>query len=201
MANPIDPRDYQRIFDPVKHARLTLAISKAYTEIMNLCTDFKTLLQKQQGSAFQRMWKPLSFNQNKHFEEAVQRFRILKSNVEKEAETAHMIEAADARAMVQRNNMIAETKRKGTLSATCPKNPYILFPNDPPLMQILAELRGQLLASLTKLNPEQRHQRLKKQCHPNTGTWLLISPEYKDWTASEHSSMFCLYGIRMCPRS
>lgn len=47
------------------------------------------------------------------FDGAVKRFREHRKTVEREAETCHMIEAAEARALVEANRKLDEIERKG----------------------------------------------------------------------------------------
>jgi hypothetical protein len=93
--------DYQRIFDQEKHRRLSQSISNAYLDIIRLCFDFKELFREHRSSSLTRIWRPFALNT--HFEDAIQRFREHRKSVEKEAETCHMIEAAEARALTKAN--------------------------------------------------------------------------------------------------
>jgi hypothetical protein len=68
-------------------------------------------LQGQKASSLKRIWKPLSLDGE--FDEAIRRFREHGKTVEKEAETCHMIEAAEARALVEANRKLEEIERKG----------------------------------------------------------------------------------------
>lgn len=103
--------DYERIFDGEKHQRLTQAISNTYLDIIELCLDFRILLQGQKASSLKRIWKPISLDGK--FEEAIQRFREHRKIVEKEAETCHMIEAAETKALVEAHKKLVEADRKG----------------------------------------------------------------------------------------
>lgn len=60
-----------------------------------LCTQFRKSIREQKASSFRRILKPLSLD--RQFDEAVERFRQHKQNVEEEARTCHMIEAAEER--------------------------------------------------------------------------------------------------------
>jgi len=104
--------DYQRIFDSVKHQRLTQALSTAYLDIISLCTEFKTLLRGQKSSTAKRLFQPLSPALKIHLEEAVLRFRQHRKAVEKEVEICHMIEEKEARDLVLRNNAAAEARER-----------------------------------------------------------------------------------------
>lgn len=89
------PGDYERIYNKTKHQRLTQALSRAYLEIIVFCTEIRNSIRQQKTSSFRRLIKPLSLD--REFEEAVSRFRQHKQNVEEEARTCHMIEAAEER--------------------------------------------------------------------------------------------------------
>lgn len=105
--------DYKRIFDSIRHSRLTEALSATYADIIILCLEIKDTLHIQQRSTLQRLWKPLSIQANKQLDQAVERFRKHRMKVEAEARTAHMIEEADARAIVVRNIALVEAKKQG----------------------------------------------------------------------------------------
>lgn len=66
---------------------------------------------------------------------------------------------------------------------------------------VLAELRNRLLSSLSRLDQGMKHQKLRKICHLNTGTWLVLCCSYKDWLGTAGSTTFCLYGIPGCGKS
>ncbi|PMD21213.1 hypothetical protein NA56DRAFT_572794 [Hyaloscypha hepaticicola] len=88
-------RDYERIYNGQKHQRLTQALSNTYLEIITLCSEFRKTIRGQKNSKVRRLLKPLAFD--KQFDEAIDRFRQHKQNVEDEARTCHMIEAAEKR--------------------------------------------------------------------------------------------------------
>ncbi|TVY59373.1 hypothetical protein LCER1_G001100 [Lachnellula cervina] len=109
-------RDYQRIFNGKKHQRFTLSMSKAYLDIITLCTEFSTLLQGQNKSFLKRIYKPLSPALNSRLEKAVvDKFRKHKKEVDKEAEVCHMIEEKEARDLVLRISAAAEARERGRL--------------------------------------------------------------------------------------
>lgn len=68
------------------------------------------MLQGQNKSSLKRLLKPLSPALNAHLEEAVERFREHRKEVDKEAEVCHMIEEKDARDLVLRNTAAAEAR-------------------------------------------------------------------------------------------
>jgi hypothetical protein len=73
--------DYERIFDREKHQRLTQAISNTCLDIIELCFDFRKLLQDLKASSLKRILKPITLDGK--FEEAIQRFRAHRKVVEK----------------------------------------------------------------------------------------------------------------------
>ena len=70
-------------------------MSSAYLDIITLCSEFRNTIREQKTSKLRRILKPLAFD--KQFDEAIERFRRHRQNVVKEAETSHMIEAAEQR--------------------------------------------------------------------------------------------------------
>ncbi|KAE9368038.1 hypothetical protein N431DRAFT_494895 [Stipitochalara longipes BDJ] len=88
-------RDYERIYNGQKHRRLYQALSNAYLDIIVLCTEFRKSIREQKNSKVRRILKPLAID--KQFDEAIERFRRHRQNVVDEADTCHMIEAAEQR--------------------------------------------------------------------------------------------------------
>ncbi|KAE8442960.1 hypothetical protein EG329_002498 [Mollisiaceae sp. DMI_Dod_QoI] len=88
-------RDYERIYNPQKHARLTQALSNTYLDIITLCTEFRKAIRDHRVSTVRRLLKPLSLNQQ--FDATIEKFRLHKQKVEDEADTCHKIEAAEER--------------------------------------------------------------------------------------------------------
>lgn len=86
-------------------------ISNTYLDIIELCFDFRKLLQEQKTSSLKRILKPISIDGK--FEEAIQRFREHRKIVDKEAQLCHMIEAAETKALVQAHKTLVEVDRKG----------------------------------------------------------------------------------------
>ncbi|CZR67167.1 uncharacterized protein PAC_17066 [Phialocephala subalpina] len=88
-------RDYERIYNPQKHKRLVQALSNAYLDIIVICTQFRQSIRTHQASKVRRIFKPLSMNHQ--FDDAIEKFRQHKQNVEEEAKLCHMLEAAEER--------------------------------------------------------------------------------------------------------
>lgn len=122
-------RIFERLFS--SHELLIQALSKVYVEIISFCAEAKRVFRDGQratsklcnqschetykliglGSriAFKLAWKPFE----RQFGGQIERFRQHRKNVEKEAGLAHMIEAADSRAVVLYNQMQLEADRRG----------------------------------------------------------------------------------------
>lgn len=106
------PGDYQRIFDGQKHQRFTHALSMAYLDIILLCTEFKSLLRIQRRSSVRRILQPLSPALNSHLDDAINRFKLHRESVDKEAGVCHMIEEMESRDLVLRNSEAAEARKR-----------------------------------------------------------------------------------------
>lgn len=105
-------KDYGRIFDLEKHPRLRQVLSETYFDIITLCIKFREILQSQTRSSLKRFSRPLLLDVQ--YEDALERFRNHKKMVEKEAETCHMIDAAESRALALRNQELQELREKGS---------------------------------------------------------------------------------------
>lgn len=104
-------RDYGRIFDSKKYPRLSQALSETYLDIINICMEFREILQSQTRVSLKRLSRPLLLDVQ--YEDALERFRNHRKAVVKEAEVCHMIEAAEGSALVLRNKELQELKEKG----------------------------------------------------------------------------------------
>lgn len=122
-------RIFERLFS--NHELLIQALSKVYIDIISFCVEAKRVFRDGQratsklcnqtcqetygliGSGsrigFKLAWKPFE----RQFGGQIERFRQHRKNVEKEAGLAHMIEAADSRAVVLYNRMQLEADRQG----------------------------------------------------------------------------------------
>jgi hypothetical protein len=69
-------------------------------DIIEICIEFRNLIKAQQKNPLKRVMPSLSMEQK--LKDAESRFRAHKKAVEKEAETSHMIEAADERNSAER---------------------------------------------------------------------------------------------------
>ena len=104
---------YERLFP--NHERLTHALSVAYVDIIIFCSDAKAVFRRGQRASltnfkvgFKLIWKPF----DNQFGQQLDNFRNHRKNVEKEAGLSHMVEAADARALVLANQMQLDKTRK-----------------------------------------------------------------------------------------
>jgi gentisate 1,2-dioxygenase len=87
-------------------------LAKTYLDIIEVCIDFREMIKAQQKNPLKRVVHSSSMEQK--FKDAEARFRAHRKTVEKEAETSHMIEAAEARAIVLRDRKLQEMNNKGT---------------------------------------------------------------------------------------
>jgi hypothetical protein len=74
--------------------------------------EFRSMIKAQQKNFLKRTMQPLSSSVEKKFKDAEARFRAHKKTVGKEAETCHMIEAAEERAIALRNRQLQEMNNK-----------------------------------------------------------------------------------------
>jgi gentisate 1,2-dioxygenase len=91
-------------------------LAKTYLDIIEVCIDFREMIKAQQKNPLKRVVHSSSMEQK--FKDAEARFRAHRKTVEKEAETSHMIEAAEARAIVLRDRKLQEMNNKGKSWAT-----------------------------------------------------------------------------------
>lgn len=87
---------YEKLFPD--HERLLHALSLAYVDIIEFCSDAKAVFRRGQRASlaslkfgFKLMWKPFE----SQFDQKLENFRNHRKNVEKEAGLSHMVEAAD----------------------------------------------------------------------------------------------------------
>ncbi|KAL3425249.1 hypothetical protein PVAG01_02040, partial [Phlyctema vagabunda] len=162
---------YQRIFSQSKHPRLSEALANTYLDIIELCIQFRTLIKAQEKSTLRRVIQPLSSDVEKQSKDAEAKFRAHRKTVEREAETCHMIEAAEVRAIVLRDRQLQE-------------------------MNDRAANKKRLLLVLSTTNSKEKHEKLKSIRHQRTGDWIFSSSEYKRWRHLSSTSVLCCFGIR-----
>lgn len=59
--------------------------------------------------------------------------------------------------------------------------------------------RRDVLAWLSRLEPESDFERLFGQRHPGTGTWLVESVQFKEWMQAERHCLLWCHGSGMSP--
>jgi len=173
------PGDYERIYHLQKHPRLAQALSKAYLEIIKLCTEFQTSIRELTASSVRRILRPLSLDLQ--FDAAIECFREHRQIVEEEARMCHMIETAKLRQEVARQ-----------------KSEQLVLQAEQ-LVLHAEERRKRLLSKLSNINCQIRHQKLAKSRHEGTGNWLVTRGEYENWDRFDGSAVLCCYGIRQLP--
>ena len=123
---------YEKLFP--NHERLVHALSLAYMDIIVFCSDAKAVFRRGQRVSttslkvgFKLMWKPFE----SQFGQQLDQFRTHRKDVEREAGLSHMVEAADARALILANQLELEKIRKG-------RAPHDRFQKS----QLLIDIRG-----------------------------------------------------------
>jgi len=111
-------------------------------------------------------WKPF----RDAFESDMIKFRKHEINVEKEADLAHMIEAAKARELknIKRALMIQDMRHKK---------------------------RHKIIASLPTVDYHAKHAKFTALRHPGTNNWIRTSPRFQSWLSSQLSDCLPCYGI------
>lgn len=108
--------------------------------------------------------------------------------MEKEAGLAHMIEAADSRAVVLYNQMQLEADRQGQylhyFSIT-----YGVF-----ISAVNERLR--LLEALSTVDYAAKHHKIQRARYDGTGGWLLKDEAYRTWKVADKSACLRCSGIR-----
>lgn len=170
-------RVYENLFP--NHERLIQALSVAYVDIISFCTKSKAVFRHGQRSsltnlsiAFKLSWKPFE----RQFGQQIDAFRVHLKNVEKEAGLSHMIEAADARAVVLANQKQLEKAKKES-----------------------NHLR--IIAAIPSVNNEGKHKMIQSLRYEGTGAWILQHEAFQQWKNSAQSSTLCCYGIPGCGKT
>ena len=170
-------RVYENLFS--SHGRLMEALSVAYVDIIAFCTKSKAVFRHGQrsaltnlGIAFKLSWKPFE----RQFGQQIDGFRAHLKNVEKEASLSHMIEAADARAVVLANQKQLEKAKK--------ENSY-----------------RRIIAAIPSVNNEAKHTMLQNLRYEGTGAWMLQHENFQQWKNLAHSSILGCYGIPGCGKT
>ena len=201
--------DYENLFG--SHARLALAISATYVDILEFCVDAKSVFRASKRPSSKKVarlpcqergllscysralvinllvfskstWKPFKDRFNKTLDS----FKEHRKQVEKESSIAHMIEDKRAQELAHDARLKAEREKKG--------NQRIIIMIAGLISSEIERLK--LLAMLSTINYKQRQRRLHQLRHPGTCDWLLKLPEYQRWRASTSSTCLHCHGIR-----
>ena len=161
------------------HERLVQSLSVAYVDIITFCTKSKAVFRHGRRSSlnnlsvtFKLSWKPFE----RQFGQQIDDFRTHLKNVDKEAGLSHMIEAADARAVILANQKELEKAKK--------QNIY-----------------RQILAVIPSVDIGLKHKRLQNLRYPGTGSWIFEDGKFREWRNSAQSSMVCCHGIPGCGKT
>ena len=134
--------------------------------------------------AFKLAWKPFE----RQFDGQIERFRQHRKNVEKEAGLAHMIEAADSRAVVLHNQMQLEVDRRGQCLNLLSRTYGVLI--------CAVNERLRLLEALSTVDYAAKHQKVQRARYEGTGGWLLEHEAYRTWKKDNSSACLRCSGIR-----
>ncbi|KAL2039046.1 hypothetical protein N7G274_008095 [Stereocaulon virgatum] len=162
-------RIYEKLFS--NHEVLIQSLSQVYVDIIEFCTAAKKIFRDGKRApglraALTLTWKPFE----QQFGTQLDHFRQHRKNVEKEAGLAHMIEAADSRALTLANQMQMEKDRE------------------------LGE-RRQLLKILSTVNYVAKHEKIQEARYEGTGDWFLDNAPYLLWKEADASACLCCTGI------
>ncbi|KAF2679822.1 hypothetical protein K458DRAFT_313422 [Lentithecium fluviatile CBS 122367] len=158
---------FQRLFS--NHERLLAALAEVYLDVLQFCVrakDFFVHARKSRCKDPLGAWKPF----REAFEHDMVKFRKHQKSVEREADLAHMIEAAKARELEQANRalLIRNTKLKR---------------------------RHSILAALPTVEYHAKHAKLSALRHPGTNDWLQTNLRFQSWLSSKFSDCLPCYGI------
>ena len=108
--------------------------------------------------------------------------------MEKEAGLAHMIEAADSRAVVLHNQMQLEADRQGQYLHYL-SSAYGVF-----IFAVNERLR--LLEALSTVDYAAKHHKIQRARYDGTGGWLLKDEAYRTWKEDDNPGCLRCSGIR-----
>ncbi len=100
-------RVYEQLF--TNHERLVQSLSAIYLDILQFCTDAKTMFRRAKHAMLTLVWKPFTRQFGSHMD-ALRRHQ---EELEKEVLLSHMIEAADSRAVLRSNQAELAKERYG----------------------------------------------------------------------------------------
>ena len=142
------------------------------------------LIESGSRIAFKLAWKPFE----QQFGEQIERFRKHRKNVEKQAGLAHMVEAADSRAVVLHNQMQLEADRQCQYICHISRKYRVLM--------ISVNERLRLLEALSTVDYVAKHQKVQRVRYDGTGEWLLENETYRAWKEDNKSACLRCSGIR-----
>ena len=161
------------------HERLVQSLSIAYVDIITFCTKSKVVFRHGRRSSlnnlsvtFKLSWKPFE----RQFGQEIDDFRTHLKNVDKEAGLSHMVEAADARAVILANQKQLEKAKK-------------------------QNIHRQILKAIPSVDTESKHRKLRNLRYPGTGSWIFEDEKFRQWRNSAQSSMICCHGIPGCGKT
>ena len=99
-----------------------------------------------------------------------------------------MIEAADSRAVVLRNQMQLESDRQGQYTYYFSRIYQILI--------VAVNDRLRLLEALSTVDYAAKHQKIQRARYEGTGGWLLEDETYRTWKEDNNSACLRCSGIR-----
>ena len=161
------------------HERLVQALSVAYVDIITFCTKSKAVFRHGRhlslnniSVAFKLSWKPFE----RQFGQQIDDFRTHLKTVDKEAGLSHMLEAADARAVILANKEQLEKAKK-------------------------QNIHRQIIEAIPSVDTELKHKKLQYLRYPGTGSWIFEDGKFREWKNSAQSSMICCLGIPGCGKT
>ena len=92
-------RIYEQLFS--NHERLVQSISVIYFDILQFCSDAKSMFRRAKRSLLSLVWKSFERQFGSHMDV----FRRHQEEMEKDVEISRMIEASDSRALIRSNQM------------------------------------------------------------------------------------------------
>ena len=107
-------RIYEGLF--ASRERLVQLLSALYFDILQFCSEAKTMFRRAKRSMLTLVWKPFE----RQFGSHIDVFRRHQEEMEKEVALSHMIEAADSRTLIRSSQIDIAKERYGTSSEFAP---------------------------------------------------------------------------------
>lgn len=118
------------------------------------------------------LWKPFT----QRFAEYLKDFKVLKQQVQEEANVAHMIESKRERELQERSRALTESR-------------------------VREEKIRQTLQKLSPIDYHLTHRRLRSECHQGTTQWIFGHDSYKSWEERTESCSIHCNGIPGCGKT